>query len=234
MRCPHLLLTSPWALLVLLCSCGPGTEQPSNLPCGLQPPLHLQSPATDAFREPPAQRRNCRLDRQPGETTGRSGFRQRPCCGARGCWERCEVRGRIPHPLPLRASHAHRLTGIREGKRAPSVTGDVKRGLFTCSAVSKHPGCAAPPRGVSRRTSSASAELSRCCPTAPPELLPPCREADANAHTPAELHRPAPKQQVGDQGGPGRMALLTHLRAPEEPSLIHSLTLQEVTLFSVQ
>lgn len=69
---------------------------------------------------------------------------------------------------------------------------------------------------------------------APQELLLTCQEADTSAHSPADLHRPARKQQVVDQGGLGRMMLLTDPRAPEEPSLIHSLTLQEAALFSVQ
>lgn len=48
-------------------------------------------------------------------------------------------------------------------------------------------------------------------------------------NTPLQISTDGPQQQVGNQDGLGRMALLTHPDAPEDPSLF----LQEAIVSSV-
>lgn len=56
-----------------------------------------------------------------------------------------------------------------------------------------------------------------------------------NVHTSADPHQWAAQLWVGNQDGLGSITLLAHQKAqaPQEPSLIHSLTVQEAVLSSV-
>lgn len=162
-----------------------------------------------------------------------------------GCGGRLRSASSILSHVPFSAVSMPCCRGQGGARRGNPHVWNVNKGIFTNSAASKKPSCAISLGEMSQRTNSAagvgccaSAELNCCCLIASEELVGSqvLKETDRCKYT-HPSRSPQTDPQIASLGvsqdGLGRIALLAHPNAPEDPFLIHSLILPEATLSPV-